>query len=251
MFVDTFELVSPRPTVIVSPHCDDAVLSLGAWIAAATEAGRRVRLVTVFGNATEDTSREVARWDQRAGFATAVEGSLVRRREEAAAGGLLGAEFVVLPFPDSSYVVGERDESLVLEALAPHLLDAAEVFVPGFPLIHRDHRWLSHLDFAQLGSFTTRFYVEQPYARWNRSTSPNGIDITPAPMKLRHLRRKLAAIRCYRSQVPLLGGWRLFAGAAANDLFGPGEGFCRRSDAQAAELAHPPEETSRALSNPT
>lgn len=225
-----------KPTVIVSPHYDDAVLSLGGWIAAETEAGRSVRVITAFGNSPEDTGLPAGPWDERGGFTTAVEAVRARRSEDEAAVRSLGAELAVLPFPDSGYLMAERSESLFLEAIAPHLADAAEVFLPGFPLIHADHRWLAGLDYSRVGDFKTRFYVEQPYARWNRSDGRPGVEVEHVPVRLRHLRRKLAAIRRYKSQVPLLGGWRLFAGVVANDLFGPGEGLCERPDARLGEL---------------
>ncbi len=98
--------------------------------------------------------------------------------------------------------------------------------MPGFPLIHPDHTWLAERDFSLVGHFRIRFYVEQPYAWWNRSTPFNRVEIEKARGSRRHLIRKAAAVRCYRSQVPLLGGRRLFSGLLVNDLLGPGEGFC-------------------------
>ncbi len=236
-------MVSPRPIVIVSPHFDDAALSLGGWISATTESGQPVRVVTAFGNATDD-ERPAEHWDERAGFATAAEAATARRKEEEAAMRVLGAELVALPFPDSTYLLGERDEAAFLDAIEPHLADAAEVLLPGYPLVHRDHRWLAHLDYEHLGDFTVRFYVEQPYAWWSRTAGHIGIDVAHSPLALRHLRRKMAAIRCYASQVPLLGGWRLFARIVATDVLGPGEGLCFQSRARPADSAHPSEEHS-------
>ena len=65
--------------VVVSPHLDDAALSLGAAIARARRIGAaRVVVLTVFaGNPESDLP--AGGWDSRAGFATEGEASRARR----------------------------------------------------------------------------------------------------------------------------------------------------------------------------
>jgi len=74
-----------RPNLILSPHFDDAVLSLGGLIAKAPE---RAVVVTVFAGAPADDV--AAGWDRRSGFATAGAALRARAEENARALALLG-----------------------------------------------------------------------------------------------------------------------------------------------------------------
>lgn len=157
-------LLGSRP-VVVSPHLDDGVLSLGATIAVETQRGIAVDVVTVFAN--DPASRAPAEaWDRACGFATEGEAASARREEDRQACELIGAVPKWLPFADSEYV-RERSESAVWEALAPLVSDADSVLLPGFPLAHPDHLWLTRLVLARRAD-TQRvgLYVEQPYAAW-------------------------------------------------------------------------------------
>ena len=154
-----------RRPVVVSPHLDDGVFSLGATIAANAPRGVEVRVLTVFGN--DPASDAAARaWDSACGFATEGEAASARREEDRRACDLVGAVPVWLPFRDGEYAK-ERSETAVWEDVAPHLSDADCVLVPGFPLAHPDHLWLTSLVLARR-SPTQRvgLYVEQPYAAW-------------------------------------------------------------------------------------
>jgi LmbE family N-acetylglucosaminyl deacetylase len=153
-----------RP-LVVSPHLDDGIFSLGATIAADAQRGVGVSVLTVFGNnpASEAPARA---WDRACGFATEGEAATARREEDRRACELVGATPTWLSFPDTEYD-GERSEEAVWEALAPILSEADSVLVPGFPLAHPDHLWLTSLVVARRSS-TQRIglYVEQPYAAW-------------------------------------------------------------------------------------
>ena len=93
---------------VLSPHLDDAVLSLGAAIARAVREGATVTIVTVFAGDV-DSALPASNWDRLAGFATEGEAAAARRVEDATACALLGAEPRPLPFPDYPYVAGERE----------------------------------------------------------------------------------------------------------------------------------------------
>src|SRR3712207_8859213 len=66
---------------VVSPHLDDAVLSLGASMHAAARRGARVEAVTVLaGDPASTTPADDS--NRRAGFATAGEAARLRREED-------------------------------------------------------------------------------------------------------------------------------------------------------------------------
>ncbi|MFE7128573.1 PIG-L deacetylase family protein [Streptomyces sp. NPDC057617] len=89
----------PPATVILSPHFDDAVLSLSGLIPAL---GSPVTVVTVYGGAPYP-DHEVSWWDSTCGFSSAGEAHLARLEEDARACALLGAEPVALGHPDGPY----------------------------------------------------------------------------------------------------------------------------------------------------
>src|SRR5512144_2582409 len=67
--------------VVVSPHLDDGVLSLGASIARWSRAGAAVELLTVLG-CDPASAAQAGGWDRRGGFATEGESALARREED-------------------------------------------------------------------------------------------------------------------------------------------------------------------------
>jgi LmbE family N-acetylglucosaminyl deacetylase len=157
----------PERVVVVSPHLDDAVLSLGAGIAHATRNGSEIRVVTVFAN-DPDSDRATSDWDREAGFSSAREAALARREEDARACALVGAIPTWLPFADDDHG-GEPDEELMRARLDEAIADveADAVLLPGYPLAHPDH---GRLTFSLLSTPPSAvrlgLYVEQPYAAW-------------------------------------------------------------------------------------
>lgn len=160
--------MSPRRTfvrapriVVVSPHLDDAALSLGATIARAARAGSQVTVATVFAGDPE-ISAEAGPWDVACGFADARAAVRGRREEDARACAILGATPVWLPFDDVEYEP-EHDADAIWAALEPSLDGAGLVLTPGFPLAHPDHEWVTRLLVARCDA-PLAFYTEQPYA---------------------------------------------------------------------------------------
>lgn len=205
--------------VVLSPHLDDAVLSLGAFAVGATRRGTPLTVLTVL--AGDPTSSAAAGpWDEACGFRTAGEAARVRREEDRRACALIGATPVWLPFGDEQYGVG-ADDATVLAAIADAIRDAETLLVPGFPLWHHDHRWLARL-VLDSGFGTTRIgcYVEQPYARWHTEHEPKDPEGLP-PMVRGPLAwhtvgsgvvdrlAKTRACRAYRTQLPRFGSWPL------------------------------------------
>jgi LmbE family N-acetylglucosaminyl deacetylase len=203
--------------VVVSPHLDDAVMSLGATLAHAVHAGAKVEILTVFGDLP--TSRAAAGpWDTRCGFLTEGEAATVRREEDRRACAVLGAEPRWLDFGDECYERRGNDND-IYSAVSSAIHGADAVLIPGFPLAHADHASLSNLllcrgiDCPRIG-----LYAEQPYV-FTEGKTPVGaallaplesvIGPTPAwtrvPTHRVFRRTKYRAVRSYRSQLRHLG----------------------------------------------
>jgi LmbE family N-acetylglucosaminyl deacetylase len=151
--------------VVLSPHLDDAVFSVGAAIAGAARRGAEVAIVTVFADDPE-SGAPAAPWDAACGFATEGEAARARRDEDRRACALVGAAPVWLPFRDEEYGRDAPEEE-IREALDAECEGADTVLVPGFPLAHPDHAWLTRLVLRRgLSPPRTGLYVEQPYASW-------------------------------------------------------------------------------------
>lgn len=204
----------PRRRVVVSAHLDDAVLSLGASIARAARSGERVEILTVFAG---DPCSELAPggWDERASFTSEGEAARVRREEDAAACAVLGAVPVWRSFGWLDYDRrGTEDD--VRAAVTDVIGDADDVLLPGWPLTHPDHEWLVRtllrhgIPGRRLG-----FYVEQPYALrlgastdrvpgWVSAALGSDVAFERTGTAVRDVLAKRRAVRCYRSQLPLL-----------------------------------------------
>lgn len=155
-------LGAPR-IVVLSPHLDDAPLSVGALIARAARSGSHVTALTVFAG-NPDNDGPAAPWDTACGFASAGDAARGRREEDVRACEILGVEPDWLPFADMDYRP-ERDADEVWAAVAPKLEGADLVLTPGWPLEHPDHLWLTRLAVERMGPDPRlAFYVEQPYA---------------------------------------------------------------------------------------
>jgi LmbE family N-acetylglucosaminyl deacetylase len=153
-------LAPGQKLVVVSPHLDDAVLSLGATLADASRAGIQIVNLTVF--AGDPDSRELpSKWDRKAGFSSAGAAARGRRAEDAKASAVIGMKPVWLRYPDSHY---ESDRSNVWTEMKAVLGGADLVLIPGFPLLHPDHRLVRSLVLDAPEVTETALYVEQPYA---------------------------------------------------------------------------------------
>jgi LmbE family N-acetylglucosaminyl deacetylase len=184
--------------VVLSPHLDDAVFSLGAAIAASRA---DVSIVTVFAG-DPDSAAPAGEWDARAGFRTEGESARARRREDELACAEVGARPVWLPFSDHQYPPASDDD--LWDSLEEAVAEAETVLVPAFPLMHEDHARLH--DLVARKGFADRAmgnYVEQPYAAaWTEPGPSDGW--TPLAAALPHRLAKLRACKRYASQLPLL-----------------------------------------------
>jgi LmbE family N-acetylglucosaminyl deacetylase len=192
--------------VVVSPHLDDGIFSLGAAIARATEEGTDVAVLTVFAG-DPSSSLPAGRWDLRCGFATQGEAARARRLEDERACERVGATPVWLPFGDEQYPRG-GDTSTIWGAIRDTVVQADAVLVPGSPLKHHDHRWLNEL-FAERHEAPQQLgiYLEQPYTACLPTYRGRGLPGTPRNLgaSLAHRGAKLRACRAYRTQLPWFG----------------------------------------------
>jgi LmbE family N-acetylglucosaminyl deacetylase len=208
------ELSPGERITVVSPHLDDAVLSLGATIARAVRHGVSVTVLTVLA-CDPDSTAPTHGWDARAGFATEGEAARARRLEDAAALAVLGAAPRWLPFGSVDY---ERHGTAadVAAAVADALPDAGVVLLPGAPLTHPDHLWLvqtlvgAGLDDSRHGLYAEQYYrvrVDDPAAvdppAW-LAEAFGGPKLERVATRPRDWLAKRRALRCYQSQLPLL-----------------------------------------------
>jgi LmbE family N-acetylglucosaminyl deacetylase len=202
--------------VVVSPHLDDGVLSLGATIAAVVRRGAAVEVLTVFcGDPASQVS--AGPWDRISGFSSEGESSRARREEDRAACEILGASIRWLDFADEQYD-RHGGEAEIGSAVLQAVKGADDVLIPGWPLSNPDHAWLSALllkkriDCGRLG-----LYVEQPYTFQRPDGAPPAtapaiqgkLPTLPAwhPLALSPLDWALKgrAMKAYRSQLRQLG----------------------------------------------
>jgi LmbE family N-acetylglucosaminyl deacetylase len=202
--------------VVVSPHLDDAVLSLGATIAHAVEAGSKVEVLTAFACAL-DSNAPADDWDRKSGFATEGDAAKRRRREDESACAILGATPRWFAFSASPY---DRQASMeeVISAITAATAGADTVLVPGFPLAHADHATLTNSLLSHGLSCRVGLYAEQPYS-FDRSATPAGPIAEMPAARVRsgtltwhracatrkHRDLKLRAVKQYVSQLPQLG----------------------------------------------
>jgi LmbE family N-acetylglucosaminyl deacetylase len=206
----------PSPTervVVVSPHLDDAALSLGAAIASWGRQGAAVELLTVLAG-DPDSDASSGGWDRRGGFATEAEATRGRRSEDARACAELGATPSWLSFGDGQYERHGTDTD-VRAAVSDVVGDADMLLLPGWPLSHPDHEWLVRtVADASLGARRLGFYVEQPYAAragglpgtapWLEVGLGARLEFATVRVGLRDRRAKRRALQAYASQLPLL-----------------------------------------------
>jgi LmbE family N-acetylglucosaminyl deacetylase len=184
--------------VVISPHLDDAVFSVGAAVAYASRRGVDVKVLTVLAGDPRSQS-PAGDWDRVCGFDTAGEAARVRRTEDEHACELVGATPVWLPYGDEQYERGGTDDEI--RSAVAEVVGSAGALVPGFPLTHRDHRWLHELLRDALGRVA--FYTEQPYAAWAAIEPPAASARLRAGLRDRWA--KTAASRCYATQLGPLG----------------------------------------------
>lgn len=189
--------------IVISPHLDDAVLSLGQTIANLDT----VRILTLLSG--EPPAHLLTSYDQATGFGSSREAVTARRKENATAAAVLGFKMRSGPFLDQQY-----GDPAPIEDMASWVERQIEqeqptaVFAP-VGIAHEDHERVA--DAARIAWMLTGvgalyLYEELPYrvqfpeiaVRRVQDIGHCTLDGTykPGPLWL-----KQAAVECYRSQV--------------------------------------------------
>lgn len=148
---------------ILSPHLDDAALSLGATIAMLSRHGVDVHVITVFAGDASHIG-PASEWDSFRHTGSAQEVFLARREEDLLACAALGARPTWLDHVDDLYDM-PRDRDQIWGELRTAIGAADVVLVPGYPLLHADHRFVAALVHAHLAELPCVVqYCELPYA---------------------------------------------------------------------------------------
>jgi LmbE family N-acetylglucosaminyl deacetylase len=220
--------------IVLSPHLDDAALSLGGTIARLVAAGEAVLVVNICsgspplgGPFSSFAALQHARWKLPADEAVAL-----RRAEDAAALAILGADSLHLDLLDAIYRMPEAyvDDATLFGAVAPDdplaalsrpSLEAIVAGSPGARLYaplavgnHVDHQAV-HQVAAELAAAGAQvlYYEDFPYAARQgavarRLASPGG-PRRLAPLVCRingELDGKITAVAAYESQLGTLFG---------------------------------------------
>ena len=147
-------------TVVVSPHLDDAVLSLGQFLDAHTD----VTVVTVFAGVPAEGT--ISPYDQACGFTDSADAMRTRRSEDwAAVSGVLGADVMHLPFLDQQYRSEPAGWGAISETIGAQLPpDGCRVLVP-LGIGHPDHEVAAMAGLAAVRPFVDDVFVyeELPY----------------------------------------------------------------------------------------
>lgn len=215
-------------TTILSPHVDDAVLSLWGVLAGPGE----VAVLNVFDGVPEG-QHAIGWWDRVTRAADPVARADERRAEDRAALALVGRDSRSLGFVDEQYRNGDRNGEPTLEAIvdciARVLPRESAVLAPAALGEHPDHTRTrtAALELRERG-FQVSLYADIPHAtahgwpawiagasgerdsdataRWERSMKDTGLSLRQLAPEVRALdaseqTRKLEAIDCYRSQL--------------------------------------------------
>jgi LmbE family N-acetylglucosaminyl deacetylase len=213
--------------VILSPHPDDAVLSL--WHVLAADAP--VRVINVFGGSPAEHEGD-AWWDRLTGAPDSVARAAERHAEDRAALGLAGREPENLGLLDGQYREGRPELAPIVEAIAQATAEDALLLAPAALDGHRDHRLVRS---AALGLRRQRrrvaLYADVPHATlygwpawvtggepdpyldpeafWTLHVRGTGIALGPEGADVHALEPvaldlKREAVRAYRTQVPAL-----------------------------------------------
>lgn len=142
-------------TIIISPHPDDAVLTLGQYMASTPTV-----VVTVFAGIPEP--HVLSDYDASRGFTSSADAMRCRRAEDEAACALLGAEAVHLDFLDNQYGRPANDDEITA-ALRGSMSNADRLVFAPLGIGHPDHVQVARCARAARGTGTLLVAEELPY----------------------------------------------------------------------------------------
>jgi len=207
----------PPRCVVLSPHLDDAVLSAAGRLMA-----RDTQVITVCAGIPPEHA-ELSAWDADSGARTAASRARERLHEDDAALAVVGATTTRLGELGQHYRGAPYDVDGVAAQLLPLLAGVREVWLPAGIGGHGAHEGTSRAGLAAVT--VTRpdevhLYADLPYAlAFGWPARGDGVDVElrrlghdPAQLSSATRRldddeqvRKQRAVRCYRTQLALLG----------------------------------------------
>lgn len=194
--------------LIVSTHFDDAALSVALLLGAA---GPLATVVTVCGGAPANGT-PAGSWDARAGFATGDGAARARTLKDAAACAVTGARCHRLAHCDSPYRDGLIDCEELRGEIAALLPEDAVLWLPA-GIVNPDHLNVRDALIPLAASRPERagIYADLPYAATASFDLPPevaialpGLVCSDYDVAGADFGRKLAAVECHASQIPLL-----------------------------------------------
>ena len=216
----------PAP-VILSPHPDDAVLSL--WHVLARPGP--VRVVNVFGGTPQGDVGE-RWWDRLTGAEDSVARAAERHDEDRAALAQAGRQPEDLGLPDGQYRDADPDPGTIATAIADAVGDDGPLLAPANLDGHRDHGLVLRAALAlRDAGAAVALYADVPHATlygwpafvtgaepdprlrpeafWKLHARRAGIDLDALAPKVRALEpgalaAKRQAVRAYATQIPAL-----------------------------------------------
>jgi LmbE family N-acetylglucosaminyl deacetylase len=194
--------------LIVSTHFDDAVLSVARLLQAA---GPLATVITVCGGAPAEGT-PAGSWDARSGFATGDAAARARALEDAAACAITGARAHRLAHCDSPYSDGPIDRDELRGQIAELLPEDALLWLPA-GIVNPDHVNVRDalIPLARSRPERTGIYADLPYAATDRFDLPPelaaplpGLACEDVEVDGARFARKIEAVTCHGSQIPLL-----------------------------------------------
>jgi glucosamine-6-phosphate deaminase len=189
--LDAETIPASRRVLVISPHPDDAPISVGGTMAMLSQSNRVVTAVMSTGH------RSFIYGTQRG------ERIAIREAEVTKESRFLGAEprFLRLPFYDSNYEIGARDLEILAELLRE--LDPDWIFMPHTKDSHPAHIACRTMVVESLRQFLNGtkksvevWNYEGPWALFNRGDFNTIVTVPRIAFE-----RKLQAIRAHESQV--------------------------------------------------
>ena len=189
------------PLLVISPHLDDAVLSLRHSLA-----GRPGSVVATVCTQVPDGSEVLSSWDAVCGFGSSQQAMLARIEEDFAALGFLGQSY------------GDLDEDAVTSALEVLLTECSDLPAVGpFGILHKDHLLIGtafRTAATRVGRSAVWLYEDVPYRKeqsaFDRRRSRQRVRREGWWLERANIGRSDPAVaelalQAYKSQLPRLG----------------------------------------------
>ena len=191
--------------IAVSPHLDDAALSVGASLAALARGGHDVTVLTCFTRSVPDPTGFALACQTDKGLAPEVDYMALRRAEDAAACAALGATPMWLDWPEAPH----RGYHSAAALFGPLRDDEAALTLPDLPadLLLAPQAIGGHVDHVVLAEalrHETRpilWWTDYPYARQRHARRPIDFSALPALQVKGDAVARLAACAAYASQL--------------------------------------------------